>query len=75
MQDSSPGGPPLEDPRKRRLRFFACGALAFLVLVGAMIVVLPPDPTKQRVIPLLLADVAFASVVCMVLIFTLRKRD
>lgn len=72
--DPSAGEPPVSDARKRRLRFAACGVLVFLLLEGVMLVMLPHDESRSRVFPLLLADLAFAAVVCMILVFSLRKR-
>ena len=74
MTDPSSEEPPVGDASKRRLRLFACGVLVFLLLEAVMLVFLPHDPARGRIAPLLLADVVFAAVVCMILVFTLRKR-
>jgi hypothetical protein len=78
MTENFPNGDPAPENsrRRRKLRWFAIGTLAFLLLEVALLAFLPhdtQDSRRGRLLTFMIADAALAAVICVILAVSLRK--
>ena len=78
MTEHSPNGDPSSENsrRRRKLRWFALGAFAFLLLEVALLAFLPHEEHESRrgrLLTFVIADAVLAAVICVILAVSLRK--